>query len=61
MKTMLAVALALFVGAIAIQFSIKDKPLTSKLAFILERVSETIAMLAIFFFVASMAWAIVLQ
>lgn len=60
-KTILAIALTLFVGAVAIQFLIKDKPLSNKWAYILNEVSEVIVTIATFCFVVSMAWIIALQ
>lgn len=60
MKTILAVALALFAGAIVIQYLIKDKPLSNKVAYILNEVSEVIITIATFCFVVSMTWAIAL-
>lgn len=56
MKVTIAIALALFVGAIAIQYIIKDMPLSNKLAYILNEISEVLTVLAAFFSVASMAW-----
>ena len=60
-KTVLAIALTLFVGAIAIQFLIKDKPLSNKWAYVLNELSEVIVTIATFCFVVSMAWIIALQ
>lgn len=60
MKTCLAIALILFVISIVIQFLIKDMPLSSRVGYILEELSEAMAVLATFCFVVSMAWAIAL-
>jgi len=60
-KTVLAIALILFVGAIAIQFLIKDKPLSNKGAYVLNELSEILVTIATFCFVVSMAWIIALQ
>ena len=59
-KTVLTIALILFVGAIVIQYIIKDMPLSNKLAYILNEISEVLTTLAAFFSVASMAWIIAL-
>lgn len=60
-KTVLAIALILFVGAIAIQYLIKDKPQDNKVAYILNELSEILVTIATFCFVVSMAWIIALQ
>lgn len=59
-KSIIAIALALFVGAVVIQYIIKDMPLSNKLAYILNEISEFLTALAAFFSVASMAWIIAL-
>lgn len=61
MKVTLVTALALFVGAVVIQYIIKDMPLSNKLAYILNEISEVLTVLAAFFSVASIAWIIALQ
>lgn len=59
-KTILAIALILFVGAVVIQFLIKDKPLSNKWAYVLNELSEILVTIATFCFVVSMAWIIAL-
>lgn len=61
MYKILTIAITLFVGAIAIQFLIKDKPLSNKGAYILNELSEVIVTIATFCFMVSMAWIIALQ
>lgn len=60
-KTILAIALSLFAGAVVIQYLIKDKPLSDKVAYVLNEVSEILVTIATFCFVVSMAWIIALQ
>ena len=60
-KTVLAIALILFVGAIAIQYLIKDKSQDNKVAYVLNELSEILVTIATFCFVVSMAWIIALQ
>ena len=60
-KTILAIALILFIGAVAIQYLIKDKPQDNKVAYVLNELSEVIVTIATFCFVVSMAWIIALQ